>query len=220
MMSKCDHDDEDNCKFHRSICESNSCLKFCRYTSCSRKASCENNITHWTVGCGFTSLEMVKFRHFWVILKFQAKAQYLKICMSSAFWKYSYNLKVGETNNNNNKNQGTPCVSASSLEGRGATSYAQPPPACPPETDVDPPLPQRAACTRLLGLVAHDSLINFVITILSHDPATANQESGSPSAAVHREESSHRTRPKAYMSMRRKESRWKLMAPSRTSGAM
>lgn len=42
----------------------------------------------------------------------------------------------------------------------------------------------------------------------------------SPSAAVHRAASSQRTRPKAYISIRRKESRWKLMAPSRTSGAM
>lgn len=36
----------------------------------------------------------------------------------------------------------------------------------------------------------------------------------------HLDNSSHSTRPQAYMSMRRKASRWKLMAPSNTSGAM
>ncbi|TNN88430.1 hypothetical protein EYF80_001212 [Liparis tanakae] len=35
-----------------------------------------------------------------------------------------------------------------------------------------------------------------------------------------RDTSSHSTRPMAYMSILRKESRWKLMAPSSTSGAM
>lgn len=41
-----------------------------------------------------------------------------------------------------------------------------------------------------------------------------------PSAALQRDTSSHSTRPMAYMSIRRKASRWKLMAPSKTSGAM
>ena len=41
-----------------------------------------------------------------------------------------------------------------------------------------------------------------------------------PSAAVHRDRSSQKTMPQAYMSIRRKASRLKLMAPSSTSGAM
>lgn len=42
----------------------------------------------------------------------------------------------------------------------------------------------------------------------------------SPSTSVQRDTSSHSTKPMAYMSILRKESRWKLMAPSSTSGAM
>ncbi len=41
-----------------------------------------------------------------------------------------------------------------------------------------------------------------------------------PSDAVQRAASSHSTSPTAYMSILRKASRWKLMAPSNTSGAM
>lgn len=42
----------------------------------------------------------------------------------------------------------------------------------------------------------------------------------SPSVYEQRDTSSHSTKPIAYMSILRKESRWKLMAPSSTSGAM
>lgn len=42
----------------------------------------------------------------------------------------------------------------------------------------------------------------------------------SPSVSEQRDTSSHSTKPIEYMSILRKESRWKLMAPSSTSGAM
>lgn len=143
-----------------------------------------------------------------------------------------------------------PRVSASILLTRVWVSCVRRLPACPLTRDAAPPPPQTARhthppdlnththtqstlCvrTRFWGCEGQVSGIMFRAISKKFTDRVSVRLKGQhmdfdtrvralPSAAVQRDASSQSTSPAAYISILRKASRWKLMAPSNTSGAM